>query len=122
MFLVLVKACAYNITSCEISDGTKIILGHAFEETTLTSITIPDGVTCIGDLAFAYCSELSSVTIPDSVTVIGDSVFHQCEQLATINYGGTVEEWNAVVKDAYWNSGSVLAQVYCEEDEQTIDL
>lgn len=37
----------------------------------LTSITIPDGVTSIGDDAFAGCSNLTSITIPDSVTSIG---------------------------------------------------
>ena len=36
----------------------------------LTSVTIPDSVTSIGD-AFYDCASLTSVTIPDSVTSIG---------------------------------------------------
>ena len=37
----------------------------------ITSITIPNTVTTIGDLAFFMCSGLTSVTIPNSVTSIG---------------------------------------------------
>ena len=37
----------------------------------LTSVTIPNSVTSIGDYAFWYCTSLTSVTIPNSVTSIG---------------------------------------------------
>ena len=50
----------------------------------LTSITIPSSVTSIGDLAFVYCSELISITIPISVTNIGDYAFFGCIGLSSI--------------------------------------
>ena len=50
----------------------------------LTSITIPEGVTGIGDWTFYYCSSLTSITIPDSVTSIGDSAFRGCSGLTAI--------------------------------------
>ena len=43
----------------------------------LTSVTLPDSVTSIGDL-FRDCSSLISITIPNSVTSIGDDAFHGC--------------------------------------------
>ncbi len=38
----------------------------------LTSVTIPNSVTSIGDEAFYDCTSLTNVTIPNSVTSIGD--------------------------------------------------
>lgn len=44
----------------------------------ITELVIPQGVTSICDFAFASCNELTSVTIPDSVTSIGDGAFYDC--------------------------------------------
>ena len=45
----------------------------------MTSITIPNSVTSIGDEAFSYCSRLTSITIPNSVTSIGRDAFFSCK-------------------------------------------
>lgn len=37
----------------------------------LKSMTIPDGVTSIGERAFRFCTKLMSVTIGENVTSIG---------------------------------------------------
>ena len=47
----------------------------AFENSSLTSVTIPNGVTNIGYQAFANCTSLASATIPYGVTSIGDAAF-----------------------------------------------
>src|SRR5262249_52866817 len=46
--------------------------------------TIPDSVTDIAPLAFAFCPGLTSVTIPDTVTSIENGVFSSCSNLTTI--------------------------------------
>nr|WP_315331883.1 leucine-rich repeat domain-containing protein [Prevotella histicola] len=51
----------------------------------LTSVTIPNSVTKIRDLAFAGCSALTSVTIPNSVTEIGDRAFSGCINITQIS-------------------------------------
>ena len=59
--------------------------------TDITSVTIPTGITSIGDYAFQSCTGLTSVTIPGSVTDIGQYVFRDCTGLtsATISEGIT---------------------------------
>ena len=43
--------------------------------TGLTSVTLPKGITKIGEEMFSGCKSLTSVTIPDSVTEIGKEAF-----------------------------------------------
>jgi hypothetical protein len=50
----------------------------------LTSITIPDGVTSIGDGAFDGCLSLASANIPQSVTSIGLGAFAWCSSLTSV--------------------------------------
>ncbi|MCD8041193.1 MAG: leucine-rich repeat protein, partial [Clostridia bacterium] len=64
--------------------------------TSLTSITIPESVTSIGDCAFENCTSLESIIIPDSVTSIGDCAFYGCISLKSVYYNGTEEDWNNI--------------------------
>ena len=63
----------------------------AFAYSSLTSITIPNSVTKIGDRAFMYCFSLQAVTIPNSVTTIGDSAFAE-SRLISVMLGKSVKE------------------------------
>ena len=47
----------------------------------VTKLVIPEGVTSIGDDAFAGCSGLTEVAFPNSVTNIGNSSFMGCSGL-----------------------------------------
>ena len=68
-----------------VPDGVTSIGQGAFEWChSLTSITLPDSVTSIGECAFFGCKKLTSVTLPDSVTSIGKGSFWGCEALASI--------------------------------------
>jgi len=75
-----------SLTSISIPAGVTSIEVDAFNGcSNLTSITIPPGVTRISDNTFAYCSALSSVTIPSSVTSIGEGAFSNCSNLTSIS-------------------------------------
>ena len=46
-----------------------------FTKTSPISLSIPEGVTAIGESAFECCSILSSVTLPHSIESVGDRAF-----------------------------------------------
>ena len=66
------------------------------ERSSIKKVVIPDGVTCIGDYAFYYCSKMTSVSIPASVTQIGDSAFNSCSTLSYVDYDGFTAQWNVI--------------------------
>ena len=71
---------------CLIIDGVL----HSFACSGLSTYTIPDSVTSIGDSAFYGCSSLTSVTIPDNVTLIGRGAFDGCSSLSSITIPDSV--------------------------------
>ena len=57
---------------------------------TMTSFTIPDGVTSIGIYAFEGCASLINVTIPHGVTSIGYKAFEECASLTNVTIPNSV--------------------------------
>lgn len=49
----------------------------------VTNLTIPAGVTKIGDYAFEHCMSLTSVTIPEGCTTIGEYAFNNCQNITS---------------------------------------
>ncbi len=78
-----------NATEYNIADTVTEIGNYAFaNKKALTSVTIPAGVTTIGDYSF-YNTGLTSVTIPAGVTSIGEGAFHKCSKLASVTFAGS---------------------------------
>ena len=71
---------------------TKIGDNAFFECSNLTSITIPDTVTTIEKGAFSTCRKLERISIPSSVTTIGDDAFKECDSLTIYGKSGSYTE------------------------------
>ena len=85
------------------SDSRWDKISYSFAEcTSLKSLTLTEGMTCIGGYAFANCTSLESVTIPASVTKWGEYSFYQCTSLKdiTLEEGLTVMGCRAFSKTA----------------------
>ena len=75
------------VTDITIPYGVTTIGDYAFDGCeSLISITIPDGVTSIGLSAFSRCSKLIKVFLPDSITYIGTRAFERCSSLSYSTY------------------------------------
>ena len=74
----------------------------------LTSITIPDGVTTIGACAFLNCSSLTSIEIPDSVTTIESSAFEGCSSLTSVTFGEN-SQLSSIEDEAFYGCSSLTS-------------
>ena len=87
----ILRGAFYNclgLTSVTIGDGVTSIGNYAFYNCSgLTSVTIGAGVTSIGYEAFYGCTGLTSITIPDSVTSVGYRAFYGCSGLTSVTIG-----------------------------------
>jgi hypothetical protein len=78
-----------------------------YNNSTLTSVTIPDSVTSFGYEAFAGCSSLTGVTVPRSVTMIGNLAFAYCTSMTNV----TMRDGVAYILDEAFTSCSSLTSV-----------
>ena len=92
----LVFTSCYNLQQANLSSNLKTISPYTFQGTGLVYVTIPDGVTSIGERAFSS-SDLSYITIPDSVTQIASEAFVNCSSLANVFYAGSEIQWNNII-------------------------
>ena len=75
---------SWNDCPSNAKDGTynTDYCGHIFEGcTSLTSITVPEGMTELPSFAFNYCNYLTTVTLPSTLTSIKNHVFANCSRL-----------------------------------------
>ena len=86
-----------SINAVVLEEGITDIGQNAFAGcTAMTSITIPNGVQQIGSSAFEGCTAMTSITIPNSVQQIGYSVFRSCDNLKDVYYNGDNRAWISI--------------------------
>jgi len=77
-----------SVFSYDIINGNSAIRG--ITDTTVTSVTIPSGITHIGAYSFRGLVNLTSVIIPNSVISFGAGAFYDCSGLRTLTIPNSV--------------------------------
>ena len=75
------------LTSLTLNNNITNIGDGAFYGSSLVMLTIGDGLAHIGNLAFYHCYSLASVNLPDTVATIGDKAFGFNLNLTNITLG-----------------------------------
>lgn len=79
-----------DVTYVSIPTGVTRVGQTSFSDCAgLKRVSLPSGLVSIGDCAFDGCTSLESVTIPESVTNIGDDAFDGCDNLTLRCYEGS---------------------------------
>lgn len=80
-----------------VSIGTGAFLGC----TTLSTLSVPNGISSISASAFQGCINLTSLEIGASVSFIGDSAFRDCTSLSRVTFLGLLDN---IESNAFYNT------------------
>ncbi len=75
-----------NVSSISIPETVTTIGDYSFECSGFSYVQIPNSVVNIGKRAFENCWQLTYVMIPNSVKHIGEGAFHGCQGLTDVLY------------------------------------
>ena len=83
----------YAGTSVTLPEGLTAVGDYAFQEcSALTEVVFPETVRSFGAQMFRGCTSLVSVAIPEGVTALGGYTFHSNESLVSVTLPSTLTE------------------------------
>ena len=100
-----------NVKTLQIRNDTEKIAANALKYNSLSIAVLPDGLTEIGDDAFADSSTLKAVKFPKTVEKIGNRAFASCTKIKTINIPDSLI---SIGERAFYNCTSLAAVVLPE--------
>lgn len=106
----------YYLTSVTMGNNVTSIGNWAFFESGLSSLVIGGGVSSIGDTAFYHC-QLTSLTIPNNVISIGSQTFDSCDNLTNVVIGSGVTDIGTYAFAYCWS----LHQAYFQGNAPTVN-
>lgn len=101
-----------RISSLTIGEGVTRIGDYAFMLCSfVTEVVIPESVTSMGDWAFCICTGLQEAYIGDGVTEIAAKAFAECTALKTVVIGKSIQR----IGDQAFNTRSSWDQMTLEK-------
>lgn len=121
------KLCAItfaNIASNPLYAAHHLYFGDSDSE--VTKVTLPS-VATIKPYTFAGASSITEVTIPQGVTAIGDDAFNGCEKIATVNYSSaeqlmTMQYGSGIANPLFYRATPVAQNAALGTLEFTTDI
>lgn len=104
------------IKEVEVKEGITSISNVCDTIRELTKVTLPTGLTEIGNKAFYCCVKLERISIPETVTKLGENAFGLCTVLTEIEIPSGVTE---IPKNTF-KSSSALTEIVIPENVTTI--
>ena len=85
-----------SITKIVLKNGITRIGDAAFAGMKITEVNIPETVTSFGAFSFKNCESLKKVEFPATLTEIGREAFADCTALEEVVYEGNKKGWSAI--------------------------
>ena len=92
------------------------------ENTEVTELVIPEGVTDIGDYVFLGCSKLLSVKMPASIQSIGKSAFEGCNALEKVIITDVAAWCGVKLSNIYDSPLNFAHHLYSDADNEITEL
>lgn len=98
-----------TLTDYTLKDSVRYLGDNLFNGCkSMTTMTIPAGVTQIGYRTFYGCSSLATVTLPENLTSIGNEAFYNCSKLTAIDIPAGV---TTIGNHAFYNCSALASAI-----------
>ncbi len=105
-----------SLVRCIMPNTLTSIGAGAFQNCTgIQTFELPGALTEFESYALRGCSRLKYIHIPHGIESLPSQLCSGCSELDRIVYDGTIAEWNAIEKDAFWLDDSVNPAVHCTD-------
>jgi hypothetical protein len=103
-----------KLTTVTLPNSVTSMGDFAFAFNKMTNITLPDSLKTIGNYAFAECDNLTNIVIPDHVETIGEMAFMDCQSLESVQFPSSVK---AIGYNVFYECSEKLVVTYCGSKE-----